>query len=424
MSGRIPALAVCEKEPNTWWAASASGGLLKTVNNGVTFEHQFDHEATVSIGDVQVAPSDPNIVWVGTGEANPRNSVSWGDGVYKSTDGGKTWKNMGLEKTFQIGRMAIHPRDPNIVYVGALGRLWGPNEDRGLYKTTDGGKTWEKILYVDENTGVIDLQMNPKNPEILLVATYERQRDGFDGNDPAKKFGPGSGVYLTKDGGKNFQKVTKGLPECNLGRIGISIYRKDPRQVYLVLESEKIGQVPDKAGYAGIRGEDADIGARLTEVVAKGPAEKAGLKTGDIVYGLNGKTVHSYDQLIKAIDARQEGDKLKLTVSRDRKELQLELELGKRPEPRQQQQRRPSTTQNPTGQSPHGQQVRRQPGWPARESGTGPERPSTAASTIPRTVARRGNGSTASTQGRCTTARFVSIRPTTRTSGYWEPPST
>ncbi len=258
MSGRITALAVYEKDPNTWWVASASGGLVKTVNNGVTFEHQFDREATVSIGDVQVAPSDPNIVWVGTGEANPRNSVSWGDGVYKSTDGGKTWKNMGLKQTFQIGRMAIHPADPNIVYVGALGRLWGPNDDRGLYKTTDGGETWAKVLYVDDKTGVIDVQMDLKNPDTLLVATYERQRDGFDGNDPATKFGPGSGVYLTKDGGQSFQRVTKGLPDGNLGRIGISIYRKDPRQIYLVLEAEKIGQVPENAGYAGIRGEDAD----------------------------------------------------------------------------------------------------------------------------------------------------------------------
>ena len=144
MSGRIPAIAVYEKDPSIWWAASASGGLLKTVNNGVTFEFQFDKEAVVSVGDVQVAQSDPNIVWVGSGEANPRNSVSWGDGVYKSIDGGKTWKNMGLKKIFQTGRIAIHPTDPNIVYVGALGRLWGPSEDRGLYKTTDAGQNLGK----------------------------------------------------------------------------------------------------------------------------------------------------------------------------------------------------------------------------------------------------------------------------------------
>ena len=139
MSGRITSIAVYEDDPSIWWASSASGGLLKTTNNGITFEHQFDDQATVSIGDVQVSATDPDLVWVGTGEANPRNSVSWGDGVYKSTDGGKTWKNMGLKESFQIGRIAIHPQNHDIVYVGVLGRLWGPSEERGLFKTTDGG---------------------------------------------------------------------------------------------------------------------------------------------------------------------------------------------------------------------------------------------------------------------------------------------
>src|SRR5581483_10675902 len=131
MGGRITSISVYEADPSTYWVATASGGLLKTVNNGTTFEHQFDREATVSIGDVCVAPSDKNVVWVGTGENNPRNSVSYGDGVYKSTDGGKTWKNMGLKETFQIGKVIVHPKDPNIVYVGALGRLYGPNPERG-----------------------------------------------------------------------------------------------------------------------------------------------------------------------------------------------------------------------------------------------------------------------------------------------------
>ena len=189
MGGRIAALSVYEADPSIYWVATASGGLLKTTNNGITFEHQFDHEATVSIGDVCVAPSNKDIVWVGTGENNPRNSVSYGDGVYKSTDGGKTWKNMGLKKSFQIGRILVHPKNPDIVYVGALGRLYGPNEERGLFKTTDGGKTWEKILYVDDKTGVIDLRMHPADPETLLAAAYERQRDGYDANDPVKKIG-------------------------------------------------------------------------------------------------------------------------------------------------------------------------------------------------------------------------------------------
>src|SRR5262249_13499311 len=178
IGGRIVALAGYEADSVTYWVATASGGLLKTTNNGVTFEHQFDHENTVSIGDVAVAPSNKDIVWVGTGENNPRNSVSYGDGVYKSTDGGKTWKNMGLKKSFQIGRIAIHPTNPDIVYVGALGRLYGPGGERGLYKTSDGGKNWERVLPVDERTGIIDIRISPKDPETLLVAAWERQRDG------------------------------------------------------------------------------------------------------------------------------------------------------------------------------------------------------------------------------------------------------
>jgi photosystem II stability/assembly factor-like uncharacterized protein len=235
MSGRITAISVFEGDPSTFYVATASGGLLKTVNNGITFEHQFDKEATVSIGDVCVAPSNKDIVWVGTGEANPRNSVSWGDGVYKSTDGGKEWKNMGLKKSFQIGKIVIHPKDPNIVYVGALGRLYGPNEERGLYKTTNGGDTWERVLFVDDKTGVLDIRMHPTDPETLIVATWERQRDEFDGffgnvegdqYGPIKTYAPGTALHKTTDGGKSFKKLTNGLPNAKLGRIGIDWYRR------------------------------------------------------------------------------------------------------------------------------------------------------------------------------------------------------
>src|SRR5215831_2289092 len=251
MGGRITALAVYEADSCRYWVATASGGLLKTTNGGTTFEHQFDREATVSIGDVAVAQSDPKIVWVGTGENNPRNSASWGDGVYKSADGGKTWTNVGLKKSFQIGRIAIHPKNPDIVYVGALGRLWGPSEERGLYQTTDGGKSWRRILYVDDKTGVIDVQLQPGHPDCLLVATYERQRDGTDDNDPIKKIGPGSGLYISTDGGGTFEKLTQGLPTGNLGRIGIDFYRKDPSVVFALVEAEQIGRMPDNAGDAG-----------------------------------------------------------------------------------------------------------------------------------------------------------------------------
>ncbi len=331
MGGRIVALAVCESDPSTWWAATASGGLLKTTNNGVTFTHQFESENTVSIGHVAVAPSDPDIVWVGTGESNPRNSVSWGDGVYKSADGGKTWTHMGLAKTFQIGRIAIHPENPDVVYVGALGRLWGPGEERGLFKTVDGGKTWNKILYINDKTGVIDVQLKPGAPDTILAATYERERDGFDSNDPSKKWGPGAGIYLSTDGGQTFEKKTNGLPSCSLGRIDIDYYRADPNVVFAVIESERVGQEPENAPYIGIRGEDVEVGARLTEITEDGPAEKAGLAVGDIVLSIEDETVHSYKDLTAKIRKYLADDTVKIEVSRDHKSVVMEVTFSKRP---------------------------------------------------------------------------------------------
>ncbi len=334
MGGRITSLAVYEKDVTQWWAATASGGLLKTVDNGITFEHQFDKESVVSIGDVAVAQSNPKIVWVGTGECNPRNSVSWGNGVYKSIDGGTTWQHMGLKGTFQTGAVRIHPTNPDVVYVGALGRLWGPNEERGLFKTSDGGKSWEKIWYLDDKTGVVDVQMHPKDPDTLLVATYERMRDGFDTNDPAKKWGPGSGLWKTSDAGKTFKRITSGLPTGELGRIGIEYYRSNPDHVYMVLESEKIGMEPENAPYMGINGQDAEVGTRLTNVVKGGPAAKAGLKKDDVVISLDGTTLHGYQAFIKAIRQHVAGDEVKIEVSRERKSVFLHLKLGKRPKPK------------------------------------------------------------------------------------------
>ncbi|MCH8259687.1 MAG: PDZ domain-containing protein [Planctomycetes bacterium] len=331
MGGRITDIAVYEADPTIYWVASASGGLLKTTNSGITFEHQFDHEATVSIGAVAVAQSDSNIVWVGTGESNPRNSVSWGDGVYKSTDGGKTWTNMGLKESFQIGAIAIDPINANVVYVGALGRLWGPNEERGLFKTEDGGETWNKVLYVDENTGVIDVQMHPADPYTLLVATYERRRDATDANSPIVKWGDGGGIYKTTDGGQTFAKVTNGLPNAKLGRIGLDYYRKDPNVVYAVVESEKIGTEPENAAYFGVRGEDADVGARITEVTEDSPAEEAELKVGDIVISVEDTTIHSYNDLLKEMRRRLAGDTVKMEISRERKSVDVEITFAMRP---------------------------------------------------------------------------------------------
>ena len=340
MMGRITSITVYPENKNIWWAASASGGLLKTTNNGISFEHQFDQQATVSIGDVQVAATDPELLWVGTGEANPRNSVSWGDGVYKSTDGGKSWKNMGLKKIFQTGRIAIHPENHDIVYVGALGRLWGPNEERGLYKTSDGGKTWKKVFYVDDKTGVVDVQMNPLKPDELVIATYERMRDGFDSNDPIKKYGDGSAIYKTVDGGESFTRLTNGLPTCKLGRVGLSYFKSDPNCIAAIVESEKIASEPKDTGYAGLRGEDAEVGAKITQVTEKGPSEKAGLQVDDIVVSVEGSVLYAYADLLKELRKRKAGDSIKLVVSRDRKPVDITLELAKRPEPRGRNRRR------------------------------------------------------------------------------------
>jgi photosystem II stability/assembly factor-like uncharacterized protein len=346
MGGRITALAVYENDPCVYWVATASGGLLKTTNAGTTFTHQFDREATVSIGDVAVAQSDPKIVWVGTGENNPRNSASWGDGVYKSTDGGSTWKNMGLNKSFQIGRIAIHPKNPDIVYVGALGRLWGPSEERGLYKTADGGKTWAKVLSIDAKTGVIDVQMHPADPETLLIATWDRQRDGFDSHpgtemppaegydryDPIKKWGPGSGIHKTTDGGKTWHKITKGLPSVALGRISIDYYRKNPNNVYAIIDCEKIGMgTPPPQVFLGVQGETGDGGAKLTRIVENGPAAKGGLKVGDVVKQADKDEIKTYDALVEQIGKRKPGDKLALKVQRDKETADITVTLENRP---------------------------------------------------------------------------------------------
>lgn len=254
MGGRIADLAVVESRPQTFYVGTASGGLWKTTNHGTSWEPLFDDQTTASIGDVTLAPSNPNVIWVGTGEPQNRQSSPWGNGVYKSVDGGRTFSHMGLTETHHVGRIVVHPRNPDVVYVAAVGHLWGPNPERGVYRSTDGGETWEKVLYVDENTGAIDLVMDPDDPNTLFAAMYQRMRTGYGFNGG----GPGSGIYRTLDGGDSWHELTEGLPDGDMGRIGLDVYRRDGNLVYAIVEADK--RDPTQ-GFGG-----AQSGARMSGV--------------------------------------------------------------------------------------------------------------------------------------------------------------
>ncbi|MFN3648252.1 MAG: VPS10 domain-containing protein [Armatimonadota bacterium] len=238
MGGRIDDFAVDESNPSTFYVATAASGLWKTENHGTTFRPIFDRELVSSIGDVTLAPSDPSIVYVGTGEPNNRQSSSWGHGVYRSSDAGRTWTHLGLEDTHHIGRIVVHPTDPETVYVAALGHLWGPNKERGLYKSTDGGKSWKNTKLIDADTGFVDVAIDPRSPNTLYAASYQRRRTAFGFNGG----GPGSGLWKTTDGGATWRKLTNGLPtQGDVGRIGVNLYRKDPSILYCTVEHQAQG---------------------------------------------------------------------------------------------------------------------------------------------------------------------------------------
>ena len=256
MGGRVAELAVVESDPSTYYVAVATGGLWKTENAGITFEHVFRDEATASVGAVAVAPSNPNVVWVGTGEPNNRQSSPWGNGVYRSTDAGRSWMHVGLENTHHVGRIRVHPTDPDVAYVAAVGHLWGANPERGVYRTTDGGGSWELVLFVDEHTGAIDLAMDPGDPKTLFAAMYQRQRRawGFNGG------GPGGGIYRTTDGGDSWQKLGGGLPQGDVGRIGLDIYRGDTDMIFALVEADARGPGQGFGGFGGGGNDDRQTG--------------------------------------------------------------------------------------------------------------------------------------------------------------------
>ena len=232
-SGRIADFAVNPKNHSEYYVAVASGHIWKTVNNGTTFEPVFDDYGAYAIGCLKMDPKNPNVVWAGTGENNHQRALGYGDGVYKTIDGGKSWKNMGLKESRQIGMIAIDPRNTDIVFVAAEGSVWGPGGDRGLYKTTDGGKTWEKVLNISEHTGVNNVIIHPCNPDIMFATSEQRRRHVYTKIGG----GPETAIYKSEDGGKNWRKLESGIPGVDKGGMGIAISPVDPNIVYAIIEA-------------------------------------------------------------------------------------------------------------------------------------------------------------------------------------------
>ena len=237
--GRVVAVAGVPGQPQVYYMGATGGGVFKTTNGGTSWSPMTDGKVkTGSVGAIAIAPSDPNVVYVGMGEACIRGNVSHGDGVYRSNDAGKTWTHLGLEQTMQIGRIRVHPRDPDLVYVAALGHTWGANPERGVFRSKDGGKSWSKVLFVDDRTGAVDLAMDPSNPQVLYAGFWQVQRKPWS----LDSGGPGSGLYKTTDGGDTWKKLDgKGLPKGIWGRVGVSVSAARPERLYAVIEAEEGG---------------------------------------------------------------------------------------------------------------------------------------------------------------------------------------
>ena len=233
-AGRISDIAVNSRNPKEYYVAVASGGVWKTTNAGNTYTPIFDGQSSFSIGCVTIDPSNEHTIWVGTGENNNQRSVAYGDGIYKSLDGGKSWKNMGLKESEHIGMIAVHPTNSNIIYAAAYGPLWKEGGERGLYKSTNAGKNWELILEVDEHTGVNEIHLDPRNADIMYATTHQRRRHVFT----YVGGGPGSQIYKSTDGGENWKKLKGGLPSSIKGRIGMDISPAKPDVLYALVEAE------------------------------------------------------------------------------------------------------------------------------------------------------------------------------------------
>ncbi|RYZ19177.1 MAG: hypothetical protein EOO16_20625, partial [Chitinophagaceae bacterium] len=239
MSGRVTCIDVVNSNQDVWYIGAASGGVWKTTNGGGSWTPLFDEQPNLNIGSIAIQQSNPNVVWVGTGEGNPRNSISIGEGIYKTLDGGRSWKRMGLEKTRNIHRILIDPTNPDVVYAGVIGNPYAEHPERGVYKTTDGGVTWQLILHTNDTSGVGDMVMDPSSPNKIIVNMWQHRRTPWS----FRSGGPGSGLYLTVDGGRNWKKMGKeeGLPGGDLGRCGIAFAASQPSRVYALVEAEKNG---------------------------------------------------------------------------------------------------------------------------------------------------------------------------------------
>src|SRR4051812_20946228 len=237
--GRVNAVAGAPGQPTTFYFGSVGGGVWKTINSGRTWTPVFDSQPIASIGAIGVAPSNPNVIYVGTGEADMRSQISYGNGMYKSSDAGKTWTHIGLEGTRQISRVIVDPKNPNVLFVAALGHVYGPNQERGIYRSTDGGKSWQKVLFKNDNVGAADLAFDPQNSQVIYATLWNTRRPPWSIYPPS--YGPGGGVFKSIDGGTTWQQLTNGIPVEGLGRVGIATAPTNRNRVYAIVDAKAGG---------------------------------------------------------------------------------------------------------------------------------------------------------------------------------------
>ncbi|MCH2182685.1 MAG: PDZ domain-containing protein [Mariniblastus sp.] len=359
--GRVTDIEVHPQNPHHILVASASGGLWETVNNGTTWNCIFENEGTISIGDIAIDPQNPQTIWVGTGEANNQRSSLWGDGVYKSTDGGKSWTNTGLKETHHIGRIVVDPTNSEVVYVAALGKLYSGNEERGLYRTQDGGETWQKVLYISPQVGVVDVVVDPANPNHVFAASYERLRRAWDFDGA----GPGSAVYKSTDGGDTWNRLDGGLPSGEIGRIGLAIFPGNSKIMYATVSNQnpaprrsRSRRSTDEAGEEksadpenprqeedpsqddadegsivdtklGFRVELFEVGAAVKEVQRGSAAYRAGIRDGNKIVSVGGIYTENVELIASALKNHRDGDEVTVVVEKDGQAVSATLTAAK-----------------------------------------------------------------------------------------------